>query len=88
VSKLETGLNERKHVRNSSLRRESEIAVRLDRNSLGGALATSMLLDRSGKADAARRVRETALSTPLGPDGRTIAQALAGFGKVPQGKAH
>jgi tetratricopeptide (TPR) repeat protein len=69
-------------------RRESQIAPRLDRNSLGGALATSMLLDRSGKADTARRVRETALSTPLGPDGRTIAQALAGFAKAPRGKAH
>lgn len=60
-------------------RRHSEIALRLDRQSLGGALAKSLLLDRSGDRQSAERIRQIALSAPVGPNGQTIAQALAGF---------
>lgn len=63
-----------------SARRNSDIALRLDKNCFGGALARSLLLDRSGQSQAAQKIRTIALNTPIGPDGRTIAQALAGFG--------
>jgi tetratricopeptide (TPR) repeat protein len=63
-----------------SAERRCEIALRLDRRCFGGALAKSMLLDRVGKTEAAQRVRELALSTPIGSGNRTIAQALVGFG--------
>ena len=61
-------------------KRESEIALRLDRNSLGGALSASLLLERAGKPELAQRIRERAMTMPIGPNGLTIAQALAGFG--------
>src|SRR4051794_8915620 len=60
-----------------SARRRAEIALRLDRNSFGGALARSMLLEREGKAKAAQKVRDAALNHPIGPGGRTIAKSLA-----------
>jgi tetratricopeptide (TPR) repeat protein len=60
-----------------SARRRTEIALRLDRNSFGGALARSMLLEREGKAKAAQKVRDAALNHPVGPGGRTIARSLA-----------
>ena len=62
--------------------RQCEIALRLDRSSLGGALAKSMLLEREGKAAAAERVRQLALSSPIGPDGKTIGAALAKFAAI------
>jgi tetratricopeptide (TPR) repeat protein len=65
--------------RTERARKHSEIALRLDRQSLGGALAKSMLLQAEGKNMAAERIREIALSMPIGPDGRTIAQALSGL---------
>lgn len=58
-------------------RRLSEIALRLDRNSLGGALATVQLLEVDGDLDKADRIRQIALSAPIGPNGKSIAQALA-----------
>jgi tetratricopeptide (TPR) repeat protein len=60
--------------------REAEIALRLDKKSMGGALAKSMLLERQGDARSAQRIRDIALSMPVGPGGQTIAQALVGFG--------
>ncbi len=59
--------------------RRSEIALRLDRQCFGAALAKSMLLEKGGNAKAAQRIRDIALSTPIGPNGQTIAQALVGF---------
>lgn len=59
-----------------SAEERAEIAVRLDRNSFGGALAKSLLLERAGDAKAALRIRDIAMSTPVGPRGQTIAQAL------------
>lgn len=60
-------------------RRHSDIALRLDRQSLGGALSKSMLLEQGGDPQAAERIRALALSTPVGPRGETIAQALSQF---------
>ncbi len=61
-------------------KRRSDIALRLDRNCFGGALAKTLLLERSGHAQLAQKVRDIALNTPIGPNGQTILQALAGFG--------
>jgi Tfp pilus assembly protein PilF len=64
--------------------RYTEVALRLDRNCFGGALAKSLLLDRAGHSRAAQKVREIALTTPIGPSGRTIAQELVALGvKLP-----
>lgn len=60
-------------------KREAEIALRLDRNCFGGALAKSLLLDRGGHSQAAKKIRDIAFSTPIGPGGRTIAQELIAF---------
>jgi len=58
-------------------KRSSEIALKLDRTSLGGALASSLLLQSTGQPEAANRIREIALNSPIGPGGKTLAQALA-----------
>jgi tetratricopeptide (TPR) repeat protein len=60
-------------------KRECEIALRLDKNCFGGALAKSLLLQQGGHAQAAQKVREMAMSVPIGVKGQTIAQALAGM---------
>jgi len=65
-----------------SAARQCEIALRLDRMCLGGALAKSMLLEHEGKPAAAQRIRELALSSPIGPDGKTIGAALAHFAGI------
>ena len=65
-----------------SAKRRCEVALRLDRTCLGGALAKSMLLEREGKPAAAQRIRELALSLPVGPDGKTIGAALARFAAI------
>lgn len=56
--------------------RRMEVALRLDRDCLSGALAKVMLLDRSGRSDVAARIRDIALNRPLDPSGRTLAQAM------------
>jgi tetratricopeptide (TPR) repeat protein len=61
-------------------RKHCDIALRLDRGCFGGALAKSLLLAQSGHPQAAQKVRDIALNTPISPGGKTIAQALAGFG--------
>jgi tetratricopeptide (TPR) repeat protein len=61
-------------------RRNSDIALRLDKNCFGGALAKSLLLQERGNTQAAQKIVEMALSTPVGPGGQTIAQAIMGFG--------
>ena len=63
-----------------SARRRTETALRLDRNSFGGMLAKSLLLERSGHPRAGQRIVEAALSMPVGLNGETIAQAIAAFG--------
>lgn len=58
-------------------RHRADVALRLDRQSLGGALARALLLERAGDQAAAGRVREAALNAPIGPNGRSVAQMLA-----------
>jgi tetratricopeptide (TPR) repeat protein len=61
-----------------------DIALRLDRNCFGAALAKSMLLEKSGDTGGAQRVRDLALGAPVGEGGQTIAQALVKFGFAAQ----
>jgi len=63
-------------------REQMRIALRLDGQSLGGRLAQMMLLERAGKPDAAAAILRKALGAPLGPNGQTLQQALAGFTRV------
>lgn len=57
--------------------RRAEIAVRLDRESLGGRLVQSLLLQHTGKAEAASRIIDVAMKAPMGPRGETLAEMLA-----------
>jgi len=57
----------------------SELALRLDRESLGGTLAKIMLLEAQGDVETATRIRDIALKSRIGPDGKTLLQALAGM---------
>jgi tetratricopeptide (TPR) repeat protein len=57
-------------------KRRCDIALRLDRNCFGGALAKSLLLETGGRPDAAQHVRDIAFATPVGPNGQTLAQAI------------
>jgi tetratricopeptide (TPR) repeat protein len=59
-------------------RRRTDVALRLDRQCLSGALAKSLLLENDGDSHTAARIRDIALSSPIGPDGQTILQALIG----------
>lgn len=61
-------------------RRNMTIARRLDASCLSAALAESMLATHAGDTRTADEIRNTALDRPLGPDGRTLAQALARYG--------
>lgn len=62
--------------RTAEAKRRCEIALRLDKSSFSAALAKSLLLERSGQAQAAQKIREIALSSPVAPNGQTLAQAL------------
>jgi tetratricopeptide (TPR) repeat protein len=61
-------------------RRNAEIALRLNKHCFGAALAKSLLLEKGGRPQLAQKIRAAALSTPIGPRGQTLAQALAGLG--------
>lgn len=61
-------------------KRRTEVALRLDRESFSGALAAMLLAAGEGKSDRAARIFETALRTPIGENGKTLAQALARLG--------
>lgn len=63
----------------ASAKKRCETAQRLDRNCLGAALAQSIMLDRGGHGKLAQRVRDIAMSRPIGLNGETIAQALVAF---------
>lgn len=65
-------------------RHNSDIALRLDKTCFGGALARSLLLQQRGNTNAAQKIVELALSTPVGPGGQTIAQAMMAFGNRPK----
>jgi tetratricopeptide (TPR) repeat protein len=66
--------------RQADAERQTEIALRLDRNSFGAALAKILLLERSGNTKGAQKVRDIAFQIPIGPNGRTLAQELVAFG--------
>jgi tetratricopeptide (TPR) repeat protein len=66
--------------RNAEAARGAATGLRLDRECLSAALAQSLLAAGQGDSDRARRIFETAVNTPLGKDGRTIAQAMARIG--------
>lgn len=55
----------------------TEAALRLDRESLTGGAAQSLLLVRAGNAQAAQAAWQSVIHQPLGPDGKTVAAALA-----------
>jgi tetratricopeptide (TPR) repeat protein len=65
-------------------KRRADVALRLDRNCFGGALAKSLLLAQGGHVRAAQAVRDAALSTPIGAGGRTVAREIAAFGMLPR----
>lgn len=62
---------------NAEAERRAELALRLDRQGLGGALARSLLLEQAGQGEMAASIRERALNAPVGPDGKSIAQIVA-----------
>jgi tetratricopeptide (TPR) repeat protein len=61
-------------------KRRTEVALRLDRESFSAALASMLLAAGEGRADRAARIFETALRTPIGENGKTLAQALVRLG--------
>lgn len=63
-----------------SATRRCQVAFRLDKACLSAALARSLMAARQGDAATAERIRALALNTPLGPDGRTLSQAMAKLG--------
>jgi tetratricopeptide (TPR) repeat protein len=63
-----------------SAQRRTAVALRLDRNCFAGALAKVLLLAGQGDIRSAERVRNIALNAPIGPNGRTLAQAMARMG--------
>jgi len=60
--------------------RECEIALRLDRNCFGAALAKSLLMQHRGHPQMAQKVLDLAMSAPVGPKGETLTQMLTVFG--------
>ncbi|PXX35431.1 MULTISPECIES: tetratricopeptide repeat protein [Burkholderia] len=60
-------------------RRNMAIARRLDASCLSAALTESLLATHAGDTRTADEIRCAALDRPLGPDGRTLAQALARY---------
>lgn len=60
--------------------RHCEIALRLDRQCFGAAFARTLLLAAAGRPELAQKVRDKALSTPVGLHGETIAEMLVLMG--------
>ena len=69
-----------------SARRRTDTALRLDRRCFAGALAKVLLLEHDGDPQAARRVRDIAMNTPVGESGQTLAQAMVAMAQY-RGKA-
>ena len=61
-------------------RRRTEVALRLDRACFAGALAQSLLAAADGDAGKSERIRNLALNTRIGVQGRTIAQSMTRLG--------
>ena len=60
-------------------RRQADVALRLDRASLGGVLARTLLMERDGDAAGAAKARERAMRAPIGAGGTTLADAIGRF---------
>lgn len=67
------------HIEES--KRRTEVALRLDRESFSAALAAMLLAAGEGKSERAAKIFDTALNTPIGPDGKTLAHSLARLGR-------
>jgi tetratricopeptide (TPR) repeat protein len=63
-------------------RRRADIALRLDRQSLGGQLVRSLLLGQAGDERAAQEIVGRALRAPIGPGGRSVVQMIGTFAAV------
>lgn len=61
-------------------RRRTEVALRLDRKSFSGALASMLLAAGEGDKQRAQRIFDMALNAPVGVDGKTLAQSIARLG--------
>lgn len=59
-------------------------ALRLDRQSFSGALVTSMILSSGGNPDAANKIVERALTSPIDAQGRTLMDAMLRLGTQKQ----
>lgn len=57
-----------------------KIATRLDRNCFSAAFARILLANAEGDQDKVRQIFDMAVSTPIGKNGRTIAQSLTRLG--------
>jgi Tfp pilus assembly protein PilF len=57
-----------------------KVATRLDRNCFSAAFARVLLASAEGDPGKAQEIFETAVNTPIGKDGRTIAHSLARLG--------
>lgn len=57
-----------------------KIATRLDRNCFSAAFARILIANAEGDQEKARRIFEMAVRTPIGKDGRTVAQSLTRLG--------
>ncbi|HIH2618157.1 TPA: tetratricopeptide repeat protein [Burkholderia cenocepacia] len=66
--------------RRDDSRRHADIALRLDPESLSGALAKTLELEAANHAESASTLKEAVLNRPLGSTGRTLAQSLTAFG--------
>lgn len=60
--------------------RRTQVALRLDRNCLAAALASSLLLASRGDQASAQKVLELAQNAPIGPGGRSILQTMGALG--------
>lgn len=56
--------------------RRAKTALKLDRECFSATLAKTLLLSGGGKDGAAKALFDQAITTPIGKQGRTIAQAL------------
>lgn len=66
----------------ASAERRCRVTLGLDRHSLSGALAKSLIAAARGDPEKAQEIRAKAMSTPLTPGGRTLAQAMVAFGGI------
>jgi len=57
-------------------RRQTSVALRLNRQCFSGALAKSLLAEHDNNPLLAQKIRERAMAVPIGPNGQTIAEAI------------